>query len=559
LGVLAGAVIILVGVLAYGLWPRDLDRGDSGPGPDLRPEPAPEEVKPGPLIKRREIAVLKPEVPKDCPHARDWVTNTVRNAMEEPLFRFQGVFVVSEIGALARTELAEAVADELLGATVTCHPGHLTIELRRQDGNGNLLVPRRVFEIDISQLGRSDIIHNNVIQLYEAFEMRSDIPPRGQARPEDVDAFQRLTQGYWMSELSLEQVLDELEGIRRSSPAFLDAYILAAELLMHRANPGDFENAWQLMQEAKVIDPDWHPVLSRLFTIALARHDIDAAENILKEIEALDQGAGFTYYLRGLSREDAQDTRGARDAMKTAAGRNPSWPILYHLAKLNMAVCDIEEARQVLDELLTHWPNNRSARTLKWKLVGRIDPSAAAGQYEPLPLPREPAESFNQAINLMTLGKYREAKSLILQTMEQHTDDRADLGAIYSLAELEKLLGEADSAQARFAQVLSRVPVDEHQADVMIARAMVLAHQGHFEEARQAVESALRREDMEIYYSAAAVYAMAGDADEAARWAERALDCGYAREWFHYPWFDTIRQMPQFRERIGTDENSPAR
>jgi serine/threonine protein kinase/tetratricopeptide (TPR) repeat protein len=544
LGIFGGVGVLLVVLLGgYAVW-RSIQ------------EPAP---------KMLRIAVLKPDVSQDCEHSRPWVSNTVRKAMEWPLFRLKDV-LVSELGAVGRTEIAEAVADEILGATVTCHPDHpdhLSIEVWRKDASGNLLKPRHTFAMTVADLGHLETIQNHVIELYRDFETRDDVSPRGQVRPEDLERFQQLSKAYWQSTLSHEQVLNELEGIRKSSPAFLDAHILNAEVLMHRGARGDLDEALQIMRVAKSItpeDPGWHPALSRLFTIALARHDTEGAETVLKEIEALDPASAFTHYLRGLLREDAQDTHGARDAMRMAAKLQRSWRILYHLAKLNMAVCDIQGAQDVLADLLASEPADTSPRALKGQLLGRIAPRSAAVEYESLPSPRDPAESFNQAINLMTLGKYREAKSLILQTMEQHPGRRNDLGAIYTLAEIEKLLGDATSAQTRFAQVLSQVPADEHRAGDMVARAMVLAHQGQFEEARQAIEYALRREDMEIYYSAAAVYALAGDADAAARWTERALDCGYAPEWFHYPWFDTIRQMPQLSPRIDTNnDDSPAR
>jgi serine/threonine-protein kinase len=532
----AGAVVLLA-VVAYALWPI----GDDMDGQDAR-----------------RVAVLPPDVPEDCAHGRKLVANRVRSAMQEPLFYLQGVFVISNMGLETQTEIGEAVGDEVLRAVVTCNPDHLAIEIQRQGLDGRLLVEPRSFELDISELGRSDTIQNNVRYLYQGFATRTDVPVRGAAQPADLEKFLRLSQAYWQKQpgFSREQILAEMEAIRKSSPTFLDAYIFAAEVLLHREDQAALDEAWRIMKEAEQIAPLWLPVLSRLFTIALARNDMAGAKSTLEKISSLDQGGGFTYYVRGLWRKRNQDIRGARDDMKTAAERHPSWRIRYHLASLDIAACDIEGAQQTLDALLTRWPDNRTVRQLSWMLLGRLDPLAAASSYASFPRPYKPFDMANQGVNLMNTRAYHDAIALLRQALAQDEDH---VPALYSLAEAEKLVGESRSAEAHFAQVLAQMPADAHDVNSMVGRAMVLAHQGNVEEARQAIERALQRDDMEILYSAAVVYALIGDQAAAVHWTERALDCGYAEEWFHYPWFDTIRQSPQLHARIGRDGALPAR
>jgi tetratricopeptide (TPR) repeat protein len=554
----ASAVSALVAGAFYLQWPPDdseptEEHRDDHEPPDPTPAPGPYRKLHPPEPKPAELryVAVKVDVPESCPTGARFVTRSVRSAMEEPLFGLQGVLVVSKLEPELKRLRSESdgVAREVLAAEVACHPNRVDIDIWREV-DGVMHQTRRSFTIDVSDLGRSDAIQNQVRLLYDDIEP-TEPTWRGQAQESSVQELREVTREYWQEppDAPIERFLERLAAIRATSPQFVDAYIFEAELLQHRYRQRktpdmvDLDRAWALAKQAENIDPSWQPTLTRLFSIALAYNDITEAERVLDQLEQTNPDDGFTHYMRGLLRDNQDDTRGAHQAFRAAAERHPSWRILYYRTKLDMARCELDEAREGLADLEEHWPDIPAVLQLKGQFLGRTDPVAAATFF--LGLPDDPGFSkiANQGVLLISLQSYREAIRLLEKAIASKGRSRAaSLRAIFNMGEAYKLLGQENQAKRYFDEVLSLFSADKRDSSSMALRALTYAHLGQAAKAREAIALALKREDMDIYHAAATVYAIIGDTDEARGWTARALDCGYAREWFHYPWFEAVRQ-----------------
>src|SRR5262249_32276042 len=127
--------------------------------------------------------------------------------------------------------------------------------------------------------------------------------------------------------------------------------------------------------------------------------------------------------------------------------------------------------------------------------------------------------------------------------------------AILNLADVETLLGHRAEGELLYRRVLELVSHDPTPDDWQIlgAKAQAQAHLGRKTEAAATIQRAVvaAPDNPELAFDAALVYAVIGDTSSARANADRALDHGYNRRWFSLPWFDSLRQDPDFRRRLG--------
>lgn len=541
-GTILGGTAALIMLGAYAAWP-----GSDAPTRDALPA--------GP----RYVAVLPPEIANDCAHDSVLLTRTIHHGAEQALLSLAGVHVIAEAereplpADVSRAQLASALAaDELLTSQLDCYPDRILIGIQRIRADGSLLRQNAPFELDVSDLGPSSVfLRQQVHELYSELELREDVAAQEDARPEDIERFRRLRQDYWRGQPrnALAGMLDELAHITASSPRFLDAYVFAAELWMHRyhheRDPEFLERAWALIQPARELAPSSRHVLMRVFTVALERGDMAACASALDALDALDPGSGITLYMHALVKEHGDDTPGARALLQKAAQRHPSWRILFHLARLDLRMGDVQAARRHLDEVFARSPGNQVALQLEKLIETTTRSDGVVSPLDPT-LDHSYSELINQAAALMNVQRYSEAIPFLEQARAKRPEGWE---ALFNLAEVLKLVGDAARATHAFQQVLTLVPATEERALLLAVRAQALAHVGRFEDAVGVMARALaRNQDADTCYAAAVVHALAENTPTAVTWAERALALGYAAQWFHYPWFERVRaESPRLR------------
>ncbi len=113
------------------------------------------------------------------------------------------------------------------------------------------------------------------------------------------------------------------------------------------------------------------------------------------------------------------------------------------------------------------------------------------------------------------------------------------------------LQGRREEAAACYRTVVRLTTSDPaaNDAQLISVRAQALAHLG---ERARAVEDAQRvlalaKGNLEADYEVALVYALVGDEVSALVNAKRALERHYEARWFSLPWFDRLRDDPEFR------------
>lgn len=567
---MAGASVLLA-VLAYVLWPIGSEGGDSGPGPNLiEPAPNQHELESNvsmelPPSSERYIAVLRPEVADDCMHDIPLVRRSIRYEIEQEIGTFPNVQIIPDEDSsplqreMSLRDRAYALdADELLVTDVKCYPDSLNIELRRIGPSGALLPSSQPFDIDVSDIGLTiSTLRGRVRDLYGEIE-RTEEAPAEMALPSrgDLERFQQLRQDYWQknSRIPNDELLQELAQIQSRAPNFIELHLFAAEVEEYRYRQdhdrAHLDKAQALLEKVRQLSPASQQklVLIRLFSVALGRGDTAAAKEIIRDLERYDKGAIWKY-LRALLTEKLGDPDGARQLLQQAASRHPSWRILYHQARLAFALGDIAAAHQHLQQLFERFPGNDTGRQLQWEIEVITRPRDAIRLFNLLPSAPSFSVRVNQAVNHMSIGEYSRAIEILEAA---HQERPTSLPAFHSLAEAWKIRGESERAAAAFEDMLAIVDERDSGPSDDALRAQLLAHLGRTDEARQSIQRALTEDsrDIRVHYAAAATYALIGEPDLAAQRAIRALDGGYAKEWFHYPWFEAMRESPLIRNRF---------
>jgi eukaryotic-like serine/threonine-protein kinase len=356
-------------------------------------------------------------------------------------------------------------------------------------------------------------------------------------------------------ELSIDEVLDRLAGIRRSSPRFLDTYIFESYMLQHRfrsgRDPGDLERAFEALSHARRLAPDDPRPWSGTFEVAFLAEDLDRAEEALRELERLQPGDARLLAQRARLLERRGSPEEARALLREATERLPSWRHLFWSAEMEYRQGNVEAARGHLQELLRRSPGNLTGRSLLAQIeLFYGDPEEAAGLYREL-VRQSPRLTYltNLGTAWMLLGRFGEAEASFRRAVEiQPRNPFVALNLADTLA-LQGRQAEAREAYLAALRLAEEDPTADSNWQIYSTRAQVLAHLGRSTEAVAAVQEALRLapSNPQLAYEASLVYMLLGDRASALFNARRALEQGVEPRWFTFPWFGPLRSAPELR------------
>jgi len=517
----------------------------------------------GPLY----VAVARPEVGLGA--GREEVAlaaSALQAASLRALVGIQGVAALTpgapEPGEAAPTVLRLArllAADEVLTATLDCQAHQCQAVLRRQRGSdGKLIAGTMPFEVPLDDLHLLDIAVSPYLKpLFPGFGNRPEAPGL-QVRGEDYQRFLRVDRRWGMDRpADPKPLLVELERIRTGSPQFLDAYLLAARIegfrFFQTRDAKLLDNALGLIGEARRLAPDDPLPLDTLFNVALNAGRLDEAEQALKALERRLPGDARTLQQRAMLSERRGDRRRALALQRQAVERRPSAQFLIGLANLEMRLGEMAAARGTLEDLLRRVPGLTTGENLLAQLELEVgDPARAAALYAGLARRRPGfAVLSNLGVSQLLLGRYDQAAASLRSACSLAPDS---FSPALNLADAETLLGHRAAGESLYRHVLELAAHDPAPDDwqLLAAKAQAQAHLGHKTEAAATIQRAViaAPDNPDLAFEAALVYAVIGDTSSAHASADRALAHGFNRHWFSLPWFDALRQDPDFHREL---------
>ena len=529
-------------------------------------------VKPAPA-KPLRVVVPKPQIDGDDERL-SLAASGVLTASLNALGALEGVAAVDPLqlagGPKTPVEMARsAAADEVVVSKIEKAGNLGRITLRRIRGLDGTVLWADNFDApieaeDLRLLANAVSIH--LSRGYPGQRQRAGtFTP--EVRDEDYATFLKIKQRTEAGSVPSAVDLAILEEIAGRSPRFLQARLLAADLLLNRfqstKDAAYYDRALRFVQEARTLAPEDPEPLLRQLNIELAGDQPRVAAATLARLENLLPGdPGVLIPKSKLAERDGRMEEALSD-LETAAARLPSWQNLTLLADLEARTGHVEDARGHLQQILQGSPENAWALNKLAKielLYGSLE--RAEQIYEGL-IARAPHRAYLNNLGLIRifLGHYEDAIEAFRQALEldpDHTD------VTLNLAEAELALGRRKEAEGHFRKVLAemeknRPPGGLSAADSMV-QAQCLAQLGRTREAVEITLKALRQnpEDGEVLQGAALVYALVGDRASAMVNVQSALQKGVQPRWFTLPAFASLLKDPEFRELLWRAPGAPS-
>ncbi|MFL6260576.1 MAG: protein kinase domain-containing protein [Thermoanaerobaculia bacterium] len=456
--------------------------------------------------------------------------------------------------ALARAYGAEEVVTAKLG----CNPSICQVSLSRVRGRDGASLWARSFSVLIEE---PYVLPEAVLgHLKSAYP---DRPVRGRTarldvRAEDYKEYLRLYEEFDLrrgEKIPVEQILARLAAIHRSSPRFMEAFLLESYIFKHQyrssRRPEDLERLLAVLRQARALDPaDPRPLFGTIDADLLGNR-LDQADEPLRELERLQPGDARVLAQRARLLDKRGDRKQAIALMTEAVRRLPSWRHLFWLADFEYKTGDVQGARGHLHQLLARSPANYMGESLLGQLeLFSGSPERAAEIFADL-VKRSPqyGELSNLGLAQFLLGHFAEAERSYRQAVA--LQPRSSL-AVLNLADATLLAGRGAEAASLYSQAIRLAEEDPSAgSDWQLAsvRAQSLAHLGRRDEAVAAVQEALRLapDNPQVAYEISLAYVLLGDQASSRYNAGRALRLGYAPRWFSFPWFAPLQGSPEFR------------
>jgi serine/threonine-protein kinase len=509
------------------------------------------------------VAVLEPVIQGASQDALDLLPSAVHAAVVRGLLSLEGISpkTSDEVDAVSGNpmQVARAVdADEVVASRLECRAEACAVTLRRLRGEDGAVLWYESFEVPTDDFFLvASAVTGQIQQGYKDHRVRKGYL-KLDVDSADLKRFTRLRQRFdSRGETDLGPLLDELAEIRARRPAFLDAFLLEADIARHRfhhtRNPEDLARAFARVEEARRLAPEDPQPLFIQVDVALEGRELDRAEEALRELRTRVPGD-----VRVVEREARLlKARGrveeAIALLSSAVRRHPSWKRLATLARMELQSGQIEAARSHLQELLSRAPGNVEGLSLLAQLeLGNGSATRAAGLYEEV-VRRSPglSELSNLSVAYFLLGRYAEAARTLERIVEK---EPRNAGYALNLADAYALLGNPERAMPVYRRVVDLVEADPAggSPELLSWKAQALAHLGQGPRAVAAVQEASRLspDNAGLAYEASVVYAVLGETSSALVSAEKALKLGYEPRWFAFPWFDRLRSLPEFQRLL---------
>jgi tetratricopeptide (TPR) repeat protein/predicted Ser/Thr protein kinase len=460
-------------------------------------------------------------------------------------------------GGRSPVEMAMATAaDEVLTSRIQREGNLARVTLRRLGSDG------RVLWTDSLQVPMNAELPEAVAiclqkKAYPDHDLRPGVPEHD-VRDQDYTAFLEIKQRVDSGVVPPGPELARLEEIVRSSPRFLEAWLLAARLAHHlflsRGEVADLDRATEMARQAKQLSPEDPRPLRLELNIELAANRFEKAEKILTELEGLTPGNPEILVLRARMADRQGRLDEAAGLWAAAVEQVPSWQNLLWLADIEVRRGRIAEARQGIGKILQQAPDNPYAL----EALGHIellygDLARAEEIYEGC-ITTSPQQCLNNLGQARVFsGRFEEAADAYRRSLSLAPEH---VFTLVSLAEVEAELGRTHEAKALYQRALDRLEENEKATQLGPTAAMLKARcLAELDRPREAVELAqaqLRRnsEDPYLLQQSALIHSLAGEYTTAHNNAEAALDKGFPLRWFTGSAFRWFRESPEGRSRF---------
>ncbi|WP_428819119.1 protein kinase domain-containing protein [Microbulbifer sp. MCCC 1A16149] len=325
---------------------------------------------------------------------------------------------------------------------------------------------------------------------------------------------------------------------------------IATNLFVLTNEKKHLQTGFDIIEKAKGRDVDSASLLELELWLSTYIGDKKEFDRLLKQLNKQDSPSATLlakfaryFFMQG-------DYESGLSYAKEAAALNPSADNLYLVALNNAVAGNYPEARAVLEEIISafpdHWPSYSALGNIEME-SGNLSAAEIAITAIPQDL-RGWRTKSNLGVTYFLQRKYPEALEAQKQVLVSVPDN---LETIEGIAATYLMLGLLDLANNEFKKILD-LTENSNTANELRFRAIALANLQQSSEAIDISHEILKKspEDTYIHYSVAQVYAIAGEWRSANYYIEKLLDQGMSTEWFSLPAFQQLCAQPRVSEQV---------
>ncbi len=354
---------------------------------------------------------------------------------------------------------------------------------------------------------------------------------------------------------SAPNLLENVRKLQQQEPLFPGIYRLLFRIgneLFSQTQEQDYLNLLaQTIQLEKQNIPNHQQIFLHEFYYLINAEQFDQAESLILTKEQHLKSNISTLHAHGTYYLTVGDTQNASLYLEQLSQLVPSTTNLYNLALSYYWSSDYKNLELTLTKIFETDENHFPARKLEavWLLSeGNLD--KAIDKYRKLISINEDAQSrSNLGLALFFQGDY---ESATIEFEKVVAENLLQTDFLINLADAQKASGNIEGATRNYQTIIN---LTDNTPDLLKLhnRAQALAHLSQFTEAIEIVKKIEREfpSSGNTFYTAAIVYALAGEKHSSYSSIKLALEHGVSGIWLSIPWLEEICAM-----EIQTTENN---
>ena len=517
------------------------------------------------------IAVVPPTLNADTmsDDQQELIKGAVYDAIQQSVIRLDDFYLIPQAevidtnGDILAVQRATA-ADEIITTDIKCHSGACTIQLSRlaspssQPDSRLRVTDTKTMDVLIDNyLSTAETVHRNVSALYASSLHNS---------------FDNINEHDYKKSLLLfrtygevgatEALLNEIDSLPKKVKTLATIRRMYSEisldLFYETRNPNALKRLEEFRESISPIPEDAADLID-VYYLEIAKKAFDQAHATINKLLALNGSHALYNQLAAYAMLEKNDYTAAIDHYQKSLTIKKSADTLVGISNAYRYLGDTKASKKFLKQALDLSPHNHKIHSLYGLTAlveGNIEEALTSFEFviEKNPMDISNLNSFGLA-NLLN----KEYDKALAAFQQAYALSKHNSTLLLNIADSYILAGNQLAGKETYQQIIKAInPTSDNNEDLRNL-AQAYAHTDQFRHALTILKKLEKAdpENIETFYTAALVHALANNNTTSILTTGNALEKGMHRIWFNFPWFDSLCAEKDFvilmQEKGGAD------